>query len=224
MAPSIENNIVQDLRRRLVNGTLAAGERLRAEVLKSDYGTSASTVRDALFRLATEGIVEFREQRGFRAQAISPRLLRELTLVRIIIETQGANLSLQRAGLEWEARLTAAYHKLAHIESRMRANLNNIEILDLWIESELEFHQTLIDASELTTLIDLHRNIYYRFRQQQIIIDRDFKFLPENEEQHQAILSVALDRDAGLLGQKISEHLGRFLDQLQTAMSDSSAY
>ncbi|HAB37221.1 MAG TPA: GntR family transcriptional regulator, partial [Rhodobacteraceae bacterium] len=41
------------------------GQKIRAEHLRKEFGCSASTVREALFRLSTLGLVQFQEQRGF---------------------------------------------------------------------------------------------------------------------------------------------------------------
>ena len=58
----------------------------------------ASTVREALFRLSAQGLVNFQEQRGFRVPEKSPVLLAELTHVRILLEAEGAALSIRNGG------------------------------------------------------------------------------------------------------------------------------
>lgn len=61
-----DRDIHGDLKNRLISGEFEHGAKLRAEVLRTEYGCSASTVREALFRLSTVGLAEFEEQRGFR--------------------------------------------------------------------------------------------------------------------------------------------------------------
>ena len=48
MAQDID--IFADLRRRLISGEFPHGSKLRAELLRKDYGCAASTVREARFR------------------------------------------------------------------------------------------------------------------------------------------------------------------------------
>ena len=77
-----DSEIVAGLRDRLVNGYFEPGQRLQPEKLRADHGCSASTLRESLFRLSTEGLVDFQEQRGFRAPRLSAQLQHELTLLR----------------------------------------------------------------------------------------------------------------------------------------------
>ena len=145
-------DIFDDMRHRLITGEFGYGTKLRAEKLRHDYNCSASTVREVLFRLSTVGLVEFQEQRGFRAPFQSVERQHELTHMRILLETEGACLSIRMGGVEWESRLTAAHHKLSHIETRVRSSGDLIPLLGLWSRAEQEFHETLIDAYALLKL------------------------------------------------------------------------
>lgn len=204
-------NLLETLRDRVVNGEFAPGCRLKPEVLRLDYGVSASTLREILFRLSTVGLVEFQEQRGFRIPPQSPKLQHDLTQFRIMMECEGACLSIRLGGLPWEARLTAAHHKLSFIESRVQDGQRSPEVLTLWTTAELDFHRTLIDSCGSDVLKQSHAVVYHRFRQQMIISDREFTFAPENIRQHQRILDAALDHDEAMIRTRITEHLSRNL-------------
>ncbi len=208
----LDTDIHSDLQHRLISNHFGYGEKLRAEQLKTDYGCSASTVREALFRLSTEGLVDFQEQRGFRVPEKSAKLLAELTHIRILLETEGTVLSIRHGGVAWEARLSAAHHQLSHIEKRIHAAEDRAPLVDIWFNAELEFHQTLISACGSDTLKEMHVQIYRRFRQQLMIADRNFDFISMNIKHHHAILVAALDGDETLTRQKIHDHLARHLD------------
>lgn len=206
-----EDTLYTELRDRVVNGEFAPGQRLKPEELRHDHGCAASTIRENLFRLSTVGLVDFREQKGFRAPLCSDRLRHDLTLFRILLESEGACLSIRRGGIAWEARLSAAHHRLSHIESHVRDGQTSPEVITLWTEAELEFHRTLIDACGLESLQRTHEMIYQQFRQQMILSSNDFAFVPENIEQHRGILGAALDHDEVAVRRLIREHLSRNL-------------
>lgn len=210
--PMSETDIYTDLQHRLVSSVFEHGEKLRAEQLKLIYGCSASTVREVLFRLSTEGLVDFQEQRGFRVPAKSPDLLAELAHMRILLEAEGAALSVRYGGVAWEARLNASHYKLSHIEKRIHASEDPSPLVDLWFKSELEFHQTLISACRSETLKSVHFKIYLQFRQQLMIADRCFDFISKNIEQHHAIMVAALDGDEARTRERVHDHLARHLD------------
>ncbi len=203
--------IYEDMRDRVVNGEFTPGQRLRPEKLRSDYTCSASTLREILFRLSTVGLVDFQEQRGFRLPAHSKELQHDLTHFRIMLESEGACLSIRLGGVAWEARLSAAHHMMSHIETKVRDGNVTSDLLTLWTGAELTFHQTLIDACGSDLLKQTHVNVYRQFRQQFISTDRQFAFVPENVVQHQGILEAALAHDEDLIRTRIHTHLSRNL-------------
>ncbi len=207
----------EELRDKLVNGHFKPGQRLKPNELAKEFACSASAMREALFRLSTLGLVDFRDQRGFRLPESSLQLQQELTQMRILLECEGACLSIRLGDLGWEARLTAAHHKLRHIESRVDIGLSNRETLILWTTAELEFHKTLIEACGSNLLLRTHEQVYQQFRQQLITADRLFQFVPENIDQHQGIIDAALARDELLVCERISQHLSRSLIDRSTA-------
>ena len=205
-------DIYTDLQHRLISFGFNYGDKLRAEQIKNDYGCSASTVREALFRLSAQGLVNFQEQRGFRVPEKSPILLAELTHVRILLEAEGAALSIRNGGVDWEARLTAAHHKLSHIEKRIHAASDPSHLVDIWFGAEREFHETLLSACGSETLKQEHLHVFMRFRQQLMVADRSFSFISANIQHHYEIMVAALAGDEAETRQKIHDHLARHLD------------
>ncbi|WP_171102369.1 MULTISPECIES: GntR family transcriptional regulator [unclassified Ruegeria] len=204
-------DIYQSLRRRLISRGFEHGAKVRAEELRKEYNCSASTVREVLFRLSTVGLVDFQEQRGFRVPKRSPKKLIELTHIRILLEAEGTAMSIRNGGVDWEARLTAAHHKLSHIEKRIHAAEDPSDLVEIWFTSEKEFHETLISACGSDTLKQMHGRIYAQFRQQLMVADRNFGHISQNIRHHADILKAALSGDEQLTRDKIHDHLKRHL-------------
>lgn len=204
-------DIFGQLRHRLIANGFAHGEKLKSEHLRAEYGCSASTVREALFRLSAIGLVEFQEQRGFRVPQRSKQLLAELTHMRVLLEAEGTVLSIRNGGVAWEARLTAAHHQLSHIEKRIHAATDTAPFESVWFDAESNFHQTLISACGSDTLKSSHAIIYGRFRQQLMVADRSFAYISNNIRDHQQILEAALSSDERLTRQMVHDHLKRHL-------------
>lgn len=64
------DRIVDELRRRILAGDLPRGERLRQDELARDFGASITPVREALSRLAAEGLVVAEQHRGVRVAGV----------------------------------------------------------------------------------------------------------------------------------------------------------
>lgn len=204
-------DIYTETRHRLMTAGFDHGQRIKADDLRAEFGCSASTVREALFRLSTVGLVEFREQRGFRVPERSRQLLHELTHLRVLLEQEGTCLSIRAGGVAWEARLTAAHHQLSHIEKRIHETDDPSPLTDLWFRAEMEFHDTLISACGSSVLKEAHGRVYARFRQQLMVEDRSFDFISMNIQHHHDIMTAALSGDEGLTRRRIHEHLARHM-------------
>lgn len=207
------SEIYVDLQRRLIVGDFPNGAKIRPAALMGDYGCSANTVREVLFLLVKDGLVEFALQRGFWVRAISRERCHDITTFRILLEQEGATESMRRGGVAWEAALSAAHHKLSHIE----ANIARTGVVGgaaaLWSDSEAEFHQTLISASASPLLAETFATVYLQFRQQ--IIGLQSEFVGDNfaviVAEHQVILDAALARDEAKCRAAIYDHLSRNL-------------
>ena len=207
----MSDDTYQNFRERLLSNEFEPGSRLSPELLCKDYGISASAMRELLLRLTAVRLVDFFKQRGFRMPEQSLQLQHDLTQTRIMLETEGACRSIRFGNIAWEALLNAAHHELKHIEVRIRQSLKPKELLLLWAAAELKFHRTLIAACQSEVLLDLHLQVYHRFRQQLIISDKNFVYIALNVNQHQNILDAVLNRDEARVRQSVHEHLARHL-------------
>lgn len=205
--------IYKDLQRKLMTAAFSPGEKLKPAELQGAYGCSANTVRDVLLRLSKVGLVDFEMQRGFRARDTSPERRHDVAKFRILLEQEGAALSIANGGLEWEAKLSAAHHKLSHVERQIAASGQVQEGMDVWSDAELEFHETLISRCDSPLLRETYGNIYAQFRQQMVSQERDFgsNYFEAIIREHQAIVDAALARDTGGCRQAIYDHLKRNL-------------
>ena len=189
------------------------GGKLKPAELMAHYGCSANTVRDALLRLSGIGLVEFQMQRGFRATPSSLERRRDVARFRILLEQQGVSESMSNGGVAWEAELSAAHHKLLHIERQIASEDDASPLLPFWTDAELKFHQTLISACESPLLIETFNRIYLQFRQQFIGQQRSFgpNYFEAIIAEHQAIVNAALSRDQEGCRNAIYRHMERNL-------------
>lgn len=94
---SVPEEIARILSRRIVAGRLEAGEPLREQELASSFGTSRTTVREALRLLEPEGLVERSNHRGCRVARPSDADVRDILAARKAIEPYAARRAAQDA-------------------------------------------------------------------------------------------------------------------------------
>ncbi|MBK1614522.1 GntR family transcriptional regulator [Rubrivivax gelatinosus] len=80
----------------LRHGRYRAGERLVPETIAAEIGTSRMPVREALRRLAAEGLVTVRANRGVTVNALNVRDMQEAFEMRAVLEGLAARLAVPR--------------------------------------------------------------------------------------------------------------------------------
>jgi len=100
------------LRADILSGRLEPGARLPFADLTDRYGASMGALREALQRLAEQGLVINEPQQGFRVQSLSIDDLRDLTQARCEIEGLALRYSIAHGDLAWESEIVAALYAL----------------------------------------------------------------------------------------------------------------
>ena len=83
---SFPERIAQVLADEIVERTLLSGERLQEQKLAERFGTSRAPIREALYLLVREGLVERVPRRGAVVKRYSAREIRELYKIRVNLE------------------------------------------------------------------------------------------------------------------------------------------
>jgi GntR family carbon starvation induced transcriptional regulator len=194
------------IRSDILLGVLKPGDKLRLDGLKDRYDASVNTLRESLSRLVSEGLVANEGQRGFAVVPASLDDLRDVTETRRLLECHAAKLSIERADLDWESRVVAAYHKLSKIEAVVDDDpKRHGPLLERY---NREFHGALISACGSRWLLTFHAVTYdqslrYRMLAFQV---RDFP-RAQSRREHRDILDAALARDAKRLLPVLGQHI-----------------
>ena len=92
---SVVDQVYAAVRARILAGDLPPGGRLRQEELAADLGVSRTPLREALRRLASEGLVEFHPNRGATVAGDDDTTLWHAWSARVAIEPGAARLAAQ---------------------------------------------------------------------------------------------------------------------------------
>ena len=134
---SVVDQVYAAIRERISSGSLARGGRVHQEDLALELGVSRTPVREALRRLAAEGLVEMRTNRGARVADVDQGGMRSSYEARSVVEPGAARFAAQRRLEEPLARMRAA------IGDQRRAVRN----VHRSFEANREFHLALVAAS-----------------------------------------------------------------------------
>ncbi len=203
------------VRRDIIEGRLAPGEKLRVEHLKDRYGIGAGTLREALALLLSDVLVVAEGQRGFHVAPISLQDLADITHTRVLLETNALRQSIRNGDVEWEATLVAAFHKLSNSEERLEEKLDQRSNVHEWEQRNRGFHEALIAACNSRWqryLIGLLYRQSERYRHLAITSNA----MPRDvHAEHAAIIDAALKRDAERASSALEQHIRLTFDSIR---------
>lgn len=197
----------EQLRSDLLHGYWPPGKKLLMHELRARYQTGASPLREALNRLATEGLVVHSEQRGFSAALVSAERLRDLVRTRIDIESLAVRRAFERRNREWEEALVLAFHRLSRTprSSQEASYQENPE----WERLHRAFHMTIVGNCGSPALLGFCEQLYdqaYRYRQ--LAATHAYPRRHERDE-HQAMLDAILGSDLEQVLSLLTAHYER---------------
>ncbi len=194
LAVTQASSLCDRLRVDLLEGRLKPGQKLQLKFLMAAYQSGQTPIREALNRLASEGLVALRDQRGFTVTEISVDELRELTKTRSWLEERALRESMQTGSADWEEGVVLAWHRL----SKTRRSLSDagLDSNPEWERLHRLFHRQLIigcGSRWLITYCDQQVDLLYRYRQ----LSARKAFPTRNLfEEHEAIVRAVVDGDA----------------------------
>jgi DNA-binding GntR family transcriptional regulator len=140
---SFSDRVERALRDRILHGVVAPGDRLNEVEIAGELGVSRGPIREALQRLASDGLVELQAHRGAFVRRLGPAEVRDLFEVRLALETTVARLAAERA--------TDA--QLADLDALVRAGSGPTGHADVRFQGARDLHARLADVTGNAALI-----------------------------------------------------------------------
>lgn len=216
--PSTVDRLVQRLRDAIGSGELPGGHRLVEADLTEAYQVSRGPVREAMRRLAAEGLIEMHHHRGARVRQLSRQEVCALFEVREMLEGLSARLAAANATDEDRATLSAlgaAMHTAASAGD-----------LAGYLSLNSRFHHLVVEIGGNPHLPQILAQLHtqaMRFQFRSLIGPES---VAVSDREHQRIITAILDADADYAERAMRLHIQRaraLLAQLPDAMFAANA-
>ena len=150
MQETLGLKVYDRLRDRLVRGAFPPGARLVNRKIARQVGASAIPVREAIHRLASEGLVEYVPGAGAYVPRLDRRKLAQLYDLREALEPLAAAEASRQLAPQDLADLKAAcngMHAILRELRRKRASHATPAMMERWLGCDERFHETLVRAA-----------------------------------------------------------------------------
>ncbi len=216
---TLVEEVYGSIRAEVLTGRLEPGTKLRLRDFAVRHGVSLSVVREAVTRLAEQGLVQSSPQRGFRVMPLSIDDLIDLTRARVLIETLALRESIIHGDLDWESTVIARHHTL----QRTPMTTADGHVSQSWASAHRLFHVSLLSGCNSTRLESIATGLrdcseLYRHWSRELAHDTGRDVASEHREI--AELSAARDADAACAA--LGKHIERTTAALLTFAEASS--
>lgn len=195
---TVSERIYTAIRDDILNKTLVSGEKLTIKKLHEMYGVSSSPIREALFRLQQDGLIEYRSNAGMRVIEFTRQDLAEIYM----LLTEFDVIALRAATTP--ARRLSTLAALELCMEKSRASIEN----NLWNFYSDAFHSILYEEAQNGRLTDAARKI----RIQSTIFSNQYEIKEENRreilKQHEEILNAIRDNRLDRAEDLMRTHVG----------------
>ncbi|MGM7671617.1 GntR family transcriptional regulator [Microbacterium sp. A93] len=193
------------LRRNLLRGDFQPSHRFKLSALCSEYEASASVVREALTRLAEQGLVVLEPNKGFSIPSLMDAEINDLAFVRSEIEGLAVRRSIELGDIDWEVGVVAAHYQLSITPSATIEE--DPEVNERWSQAHRMFHEACAAACSSPRLLAFRGQLY----DQSEIIRQMAKLNTGDKRnvaaEHKAIADAVIARDADTAVQLLSNHI-----------------
>jgi DNA-binding GntR family transcriptional regulator len=210
---SVADLAYERIRGYVLGGDVPPGARLGQVELAERFGISRTPVREALRRLAGEGLVDFHSNRGFRVTDLGLDAVLRRMEVRSLVEPGIARLAAQRRTEE------DLQHLRDVIASQEGAN-DGISAHD----ASRDFHIVLAHASGNEELVRVLNSLWLVEVGRRLLARRttDPNWLHDDVREHREILTAVREGRAADAERLMAEHIGRAVHHWEPLGSGST--
>lgn len=206
------DQVAARLRHEIQEGHRLPGSRLVQEELCDALQISRGVLREALRRLAADGLVEFRFNSGASVKHLSRQRILDLEGARMAIEVEAVRLAAERlhqSGRERDLERMIAAMRQAAAESASRT----------YLTINQDFHDLILEIASNPVLSELAGKLYTSVIEKQIDAQSSTDWMVASNEEHTKIVDHIRNGDAEGATRAMREHLGRIIGMIK-AMPD----
>lgn len=209
-ADTLGQRVRSRLRDAIMAGRFTPGQKLTIRSIASDLEVSQTPVREALFNLAAEGILELRSNGSVYVPELTEQRILELTKIRVALEGLAAKEAATRLDDDAIDQIVELNERIVQADERGEySGLINLN----W-----QFHFSIYRASQMPELVRMIEKCWVMSGSYINVIYPKFGEVSEGINNHYQIVRAIRSRDGERLASAINTDINFAADALLEAM------
>ena len=191
--------IFEKLQQAIFSGKFKSGERITEKEITEELKVSRTPVREALYRLASTGLIKIVPHRGFVISRWSSKEIKDVIELRIALEVFAVKLAIQRI-------LPNEINELKILIAKMEKAVEKVDMMKASHLNSL-FHDKIILASKNKELFEVMEPIKNKIHHFRIISIFTPNRLEGSLKEHKAIFNALKNKDDESAQRLMAEHI-----------------
>lgn len=207
---TLHGEVVTRLRDMIIEGQIAAGDRLNETELGARLGVSRTPLREAIRTLASEGLVEQVPARGAFVRKFGLADVAHMLEAIKLVEQRAGELACARASdKEIEEILALHASMMARYRSRHRL---------AYYKLNQAVHSAIVRAARNPALAEMHEILQARMKRIRYVGNGSPEKWAAAVAEHEQMAVALAQRDGGALAEVLGRHLDRTLERVRDAL------
>ena len=196
---SLTQRVYKDLRTAILTGKIAGGTRLVESALAADMQVSRTPIREALHKLALEGLLYSIPRAGYIVEEMSDYDIQDLFTTRMNIEQIAARLAMEKISEEELKQLALNIKKTdAVLESGLTEKMADLD---------MAFHGIIYKATRSKTLYQICQTLSDHTLKYRIALIHLPEIAQKTRDGHSKIYEAILSKEPSQVDEAIQSHL-----------------
>jgi len=199
----ITDEVYASLRAAILGRDFAPGQRIDVDALQRQLGVSRTPLKDALNRLAMEGLVRVVPRQGTFVAELGAEEIAEVCDVRCVLELYAVEQGIMRMTPEQLTRLRAHFEALRETRTPDGGCSDHLA----FVCHDHDFHRVIVEASGNQKLRELYETLNVHIQMARVYyLDAD-KRIDQVCQEHERILAAYEARDLAAAKEAVATHL-----------------
>lgn len=199
---ALSDKVYEVLKRKILKRELRPGDKVLVDEVAHQIGVSRTPVKDALNRLALEGLVEKVARRGTFVTTLSAQDVDDLFDLRLLMESFAAEKVLEKGKVD---SLLAEMEKcMANIDWIAQSDNPDYDAYMAW---NRDLHWSLIRLADNNRLLQMYESLNIHIQVARVHYSHSVESVAQTQKEHQAIYQAFENRDLEQVKKTIATHI-----------------